>query len=237
MNVHNMMEELVFSHVNDLFDHAKTGGADWITCTCDQCRLDTICYVLNRLPPKYIKSGRGLAHTQFEESIDRAQLQADITHIAIEGMRQVLSSKRPHLGSPETLPEAPVFNFPTIVGRVLNGNNFEPVSGISVQLFMDGQPAASIDPSWENPCKISDHAPGTYTFWVLPVSAKSEQEKRVFNFEVRSLVPSFEEVHHYFELEIESEPVLRTAYNAEHSFNVPDVLLFPLDDELDSMRD
>jgi len=237
MEVHNLMEELVFTHVNDLFDEAKKNGAEWLTCSCNQCRLDTICYVLNRIQPRYIKSGRGLAHTQAVDSADHAQLQADVNRIAVEGMKQVLSSKRPHVGNQENLPAAPAFNFPTIVGRVLNGYTFEPMADISVELLIDGKQAAPIDPSWENPCKISAHAPGTYTFWVLPVSANDDREKRVFNFEVRVTVPSYEEVHHYFELGITSESMIRTAYNAEHSFIVPDIHLFPIEDELDSMRD
>lgn len=237
MEVHNLMEEIVFSHVNDLFDVAKKDRAEWLTCSCDQCRLDTICYVLNRVQPRYIKSARGLAHNQIIESTDRAQLQADINRIAVEGMKQVLSSKRPHAAAQESLPAAPAFNFPTIVGRILNGNTFEPVSNISVELLIDGERAIPIDPSWENPCKITEHTPGTYTFWVIPVSARAERENRVFNFEIRAAIPGFEEVHHYFELGLTSEALIRTAYNAEHSFIVPDIHLFPVEDELDSMRD
>lgn len=237
MEVHNLMEEIVFTHVNDLFDEAKKDRAVWLTCSCDQCRLDTICYVLNRIQPRYIKSARGLAHTQVVDATEHAQLQADINRIAVEGMKQVLSSKRPHTSSQESLPAAPAFNFPTIVGRVLNGNTFEPVTDISVELLIDGERATPIDPSWENPCKISTHTPGTYTFWVIPVSAKNERENRVFNFEIRAIIPSFDEVHHYFELGLTSESLIRTAYNAEHSFIVPDIHLFPAEDELDSMND
>ena len=91
MNVHNLMEEMVYSGVNELFDTVIESKADWLTCSCEQCRLDTICYVLNRLPPHYIKSGRGLAYAQNEDAIDKMQLVADINRIALEGMKQVLA--------------------------------------------------------------------------------------------------------------------------------------------------
>lgn len=237
MNVHNLMEEFVYTHVNDLFDTAKNDKAEWLTCACAQCRLDTICYVLNRIPPKYIKSGRGLAYNQVDEAFDKSQLQADVNRLAFEGMKQVLSSKRPHVQNTEALPNAPAFNFPTIVGRVLNGHTFAPMANISVELLLDGELATSIDQSWENPYRISAHTPGTFTFWVLPVSSTKEHEKRVFCFEIRVTLPSFEEVHHYFEIGLTAESFIRTAYNAEHTFIIPDIHMFPMEDELDSMRD
>ncbi len=231
MNVHNLMEELVYAEVNDLFDAARSNNAPWLTCSCPQCRLDTICYVLNRIPPRYIKSGRGLAYNQNEESIDKQQLTADISRIGLEGMKQVLSSKRPHNTSESDMPDTPVFNFPTFVGRVLDGLTFEPVKDISVLLLSGTNPAPSIDSSWENPYTISAYTPGTYTFWVKPESAKVEGIKKVFPWEIRIEKPGFDTVNFFFELGITSESVIRTAYNAEHSFILPDLHLFPADEE------
>ncbi len=236
MNVHNLMEELVYSGVNDLFDTARKAKADWLVCDCDQCRLDTICYVLNKVPPRYIKSGRGLAHTQREDSFERAQLLADINRIALEGMKQVLSSRRPHCGEVDILPETPVFNFPTLVGRVLDGTTFEPVRDVSVFLYQDSELAEPISTSWDNPCRINEHTPGTYTFWPKPESASSESLKRVFSFEVRIAREGYESINYYFELGLNSEAVLRTAYSSEHSFKLPDLHLFPLTDATSSMQ-
>ncbi len=231
MNVHNLMEEQVYSEVNDLFDAAKKNRSPWLTCTCNQCRLDTICYVLNRLPPKYIKSGRGLAYSQMEESMDKAQLAADINRIALEGMKQVLATQRPHVADASSMPEIPVFNFPTIVGRILDGLTFEPVRDVSVTLRMDGKPAEPIDTSWENPCKISAHTPGTYNFWVKPVKAEAENVNQVFSFSLSVNQDGFDAIEHFFELGLTSESYLRTAYSSEHSFFLPDLHLFPAGSE------
>ncbi|MBQ2571571.1 MAG: late competence development ComFB family protein, partial [Treponema sp.] len=61
-NIHNIMEEQVESRVNQLYDHVKGQNAPWLDCDCENCRKDTICYVLNRIPPRYILSGRGVTH-------------------------------------------------------------------------------------------------------------------------------------------------------------------------------
>lgn len=237
MNVHNLMEELVYTEVNDLFDTAKESKTPWLTCSCNQCRLDTICYVLNRITPRYIKSGRGLAYAQQDESIDKQQLNADINRIAFEGMKQVLSSKRPHNTNSPDLPDTPVFNFPTFLGRVLDGLTFEPVKKISVLLLQDSKKSESIDGSWENPYPINDHTPGTFSFWVKPVGIDKEGIKKVFPFEIRIEKPGFDPVHYFFEIGITSESFIRMAYTAEHSFFLPDLHLFPVDGDLNGMQD
>ena len=62
MNVHNLMEDVVIKAVNTLYDKVKAEKVAWLTCDCENCRLDTVSYVLNRIPPKYVVSGRGVTH-------------------------------------------------------------------------------------------------------------------------------------------------------------------------------
>lgn len=230
MNVHNLMEELVYAEVNGLFDAAKRNGADWLTCDCAQCRLDVVCYVLNRVSPRYIVSGRGLAHAETGVTLEKGQLSADVSRIGLEGMRRVLATQRPH-GGASGLPETPVFNLPTIVGRVLDGLTFEPVKDVEVFLLRDGVPAEPIDPSWANPYRISPQTPGTFTFWVKPVKAEREGEKRVFPFEIRVSLAGHDPLSHFFEIGSSSESVIRTAYTADHSFFLPDLHIFPAEPE------
>jgi hypothetical protein len=231
------MEEMVYEAVNDLFDTAKANKAPWLTCSCNQCRLDTICYVLNKIPPRYIKSGRGLAYSQFEESLDKSQLAADISRIGLEGMKKVLSSKRPHSRSGNDLPDTPVFNFPTFVGRIFDGQTFEPVKDVSVLLMMNSEKAVSIDHSWENPYHVTAHTPGTFTFWVKPVSVEKEGLHRVFPFEIHVDRRGYDPIRYFFEIALTSESVVRTAYTAEHAFILPDLHLFPLKDGLEGMQE
>jgi len=64
MNIHNIMESIVLDTVNEIFEDKRKEGFEMADCL--QCRLDVACYVLNRIKPEYIISGRGLLH--FEEN-------------------------------------------------------------------------------------------------------------------------------------------------------------------------
>ena len=77
MIIHNVMEDIVSDEVNKLFDEAEQKKEDWVTCTCIQCRHDVMCYVLNRIKPRYIKSGRGLAHFLNFTKDERDQIATD----------------------------------------------------------------------------------------------------------------------------------------------------------------
>ena len=185
MNVHNLMEDLAYTEVNGLFDTAKESKAPWLTCSCNQCRLDTICYVLNKIQPHYIKSGRGLAYSQLEDFVDKTQITADINRLGLEGMKKVLSTKRPHSPIISNLPDSPVFNFPTFMGRILDGRTFEPIKEVSVLLLRDSKKAESIDSSWENPYRITEHTPGAFTFWVKPFGLKTRESKKYSRLKFR----------------------------------------------------
>lgn len=235
MSVHNVMEDLVTQDVNDLFDAAEKTKEPWLTCSCKQCRLDTICYVLNRIPPKYIKSGRGLAYSRTDTYIDKTQVAVDISRLSLEGMKQVLSTRRPH-GEITELPVPPVFNFPTIVGKVLNGLTFEPEKNLSVSLLLNGKLAESINLSWENPYVVSSHTPGAFSFWVKPQKAAKNDQKQVFHFEIRVEAEGYSAINYYFELGLQSQDFLRTAYTAEHTYTIPDLHLFSEHDEYDAMQ-
>lgn len=236
MNVHNSMEEFVYTGVNELFDTAIESKAEWLSCSCEQCRLDTICYVLNRIPPHYIKSGRGLAYSQSEDTLDKQQLMADVNRIALEGMKQILQTKRPFHDSAPSLPKTPVFNFPTFVGRILDGCTFEPKINISVQLLLDGVLAQSIDNSWENPFTINPHTPGTFTFWVKPIGTPKAGTRKVFPFELCIDQEGYDSIRYYFEVAVTSESVIQTAINTEHSLFLPDLHQFPTEDPSSSMK-
>ena len=49
MFFHNVMEEIMYKEVNRLYDEAKKNGEKWLVCDCIQCRVDSMCYALNRV--------------------------------------------------------------------------------------------------------------------------------------------------------------------------------------------
>ncbi|MBP5160426.1 MAG: late competence development ComFB family protein [Lachnospiraceae bacterium] len=48
----NLMEAIVEQKLDSMID--KLG-----CCKCDVCRMDILCYTLNRLPPKYVATTQG----------------------------------------------------------------------------------------------------------------------------------------------------------------------------------
>lgn len=88
-----MMVPYVTKRTNTLYDEISATSKSFVTCSCENCRLETICYVLNLLPPKYVVSGRGVTHTSLSLT---GQSRADIDSAIVSGMRAVSASRRPY---------------------------------------------------------------------------------------------------------------------------------------------
>ena len=212
---------------------SSTTKAAWFTCSCQQCRIDTMCYVLNKLQPKYIASSRGVAYTQ-RETLSDQQVSVDIDKIIIDGMKQVLSAKRPHFSSSskENLKNEAYFNFPTIIGKVLNGTTFEPIYDINVELLNKKKPIQMMDESWHNPYKIVSYTPGTYTFWPHSMPSDKKGESCLIQLEIKITVPNFETISHFFDLQLKSETINNSTFNAENVYKIQDLYLFPTETSL-----
>jgi len=211
-----------------LDEEEKTGKQGF--CTCYQCRTDVVCYVLNRTAPQYMLSGRGLAHLKSDYQ-KNLQKMADLVGLVNDAIKKVNATKRPHFEHKGTrekdFPSGPLFNFPTIMGKIFNGTNFEPLTDVSVSLSSEGSLVRMINPNWQNPCVISEKTAGTFLFWPYPVQAKSEKEVRIFEFEISTERSRFEDLHYFFNLELSAEEVLNESIHLQKTFEVEDLYLFP----------
>ncbi|TFG62838.1 MAG: competence protein ComFB [Spirochaetales bacterium] len=229
MNVHNIMEDIVADAVGDVFDEEEQNRKQGI-CTCDQCRIDVTCYVLNRTKPQYIFSGRGLAHlkTDYQNNL---QKMADLLGLVNTAIKKVNAAKRPrfaHKGDHESFrPGGPLFNFPTIMGKIFSGTNFEPLKDVSVFLMHQGSPITMINPNWQNPYPVSEKTAGTFLFWPYPSSAEREAETKIFEFEVTTERGKFEELHYYFNLELTAQAVFNDSIHLQQTFELEPLYLFP----------
>ena len=232
MEIHNTTEDTVLQLVHEIYDAIEQEGKPDRPCTCYQCRLDTACYVLNRVPPRYVISSRGAARSE-TEFIERQQEDADIVSLIYEGINKISRSKRPHFPhtSAEQKPShpilGPVFNIPTIIGRAFNGSNFEPMTDIDVELLSEGKRARMIDPNWQNPFHLVANTAGTFTFWPEPVPAKKVGLHHTFSFAVRIEAPGFETLLHYFEVSVTSEERAQWSFSLQRTHKLPDLYLFP----------
>ena len=232
MNVHNLMEDIVIKAVNTLYDRVKGEDVAWLTCDCENCRLDTVSYVLNRIPPKYVVSGRGVTHNA--EYLASSQLQADVDSLALEGMRTVSSTKRPFhsenrkdciIHGDESQPK-PAFNFFTFMGIVLDGNTFEPVTNAKITLKMEGKLAEMVDKTWSNPYIMVPSTKGVYSFWVRSLPAKECGERAYFNFSIEIEADGYSESVYHFEVPIMSEERVRQTLDSTYTLKIKDLVIF-----------
>ncbi|MBR1536329.1 MAG: late competence development ComFB family protein [Treponema sp.] len=234
MNVHNMMEDLVTAEVNGLYEQVKMAKTPWLSCDCKNCRLDTISYVLNRIPPKYVVSGRGVTHSN--EIFADHQLIADISAVAMDGIRIISSTKRPFHVLPREECEVhheenPSFNFPTFTGTILDGSTFEPISGAKILLKLDGQPVEMVDMTWANPTQTFQSTRGAFTFWAKPILCEKAGVSKKFEFELEIEVEGYEKSYHYFEVPIISDSTTKTELNTACSIKIRDIVLFKVEAE------
>ncbi|GMO39563.1 MAG: late competence development ComFB family protein [Treponemataceae bacterium] len=228
--VHNIMEELVSKRVNELFEHVKDVKPLWFTCDCEDCRSDVITYVLNRIQPKYIVSGRGLNYNLSYSS--SPQLNVDIDALGMEGLRNISATKRPYhlintISREDTGMPAPVFNFPVIIGAVFDGRTFEPLSDVTITLKKNNTLAEMCDMSWTNPCITYGSTKGNFSFWVKPENADAVRESRTFSFSIEAKTEGFDPVSYVFDVNLQSESSLRKELNLVYSHKIPDFFLFP----------
>jgi competence protein ComFB len=230
MNVHNYAEEMVFSIVSEIFN-AEEAKAEKRFCTCELCRTDVACFVLNRIPPLYQTSGRGLAHRELDYKT-KLQREADLVALVHEGIDRITTTRRIHGGISEEISEAQAkgcfFNFPQIVGRLFHSTRFEPISGIPVRLLsQDDTELRMTDPRWANPCIIPKSTPGVFLFWPVPQKTEQSGTRRDFELIVAVDNPGFEPLRHYFTLPLTSEEGYLRFAGGERILTLPDLFLIP----------
>jgi competence protein ComFB len=229
--IHNTVEDIVFAQVTEVCDSIEKSKKGEI-CTCRQCRIDTACYVLNRIGPRYISSNRGIARIE-QETITRQQEEAEIVSLIHEGIGQVNHNRRPFINHgaknalSETVSNTPVFNLPTIVGRIFNGLNFEPLSEARIELRRNEDLVVMKDASWQNPFDMVSNTEGMFTFWPISIPVESANVHKVFEYSVKLEAPNLEPLTHFFRIPVTSELQTTGTYSMERSFKLPDLYMFP----------
>jgi competence protein ComFB len=221
---------VVFAEIDEICTAIEQEGKSDI-CTCPQCRRDAACYVLNRSAPRYIISNRGVARVE-QESIERQQDIADITALVYEGLRRVAHNQRKtsdHKVKPEyeAKADAPVFNIPTIIGRLFNGINFEPMATVDVELRMNGDLVLMKDNNWQNPFMLVANTKGTFAFWPKPILVDTKGQRDSFEYSIHVEMPGLETLNHYFKIPMISDPEPVKSYSTARTFKLPDLYMFP----------
>lgn len=230
MDIRNVMEDSVKAVVEELFEiEAKEKRLGF--CTCDQCKVDVACYVLNRVKPEYIVSSRGLAYSE-KEGLDKVQRRADVISLVKEGWGKVSHAPRPssdHAGNRPSAAEieGPTYNFPTVMGRVFDGRTFAPLGDGTVRLVVGAADVEMLDPNWQNPFVLAGATGGTFIFWPKPLPASASDGERTFVFEIKVDVPGLENLSHFIEMTLSPERSVRMDFSLQRVHKVPDLYLFP----------
>ncbi|MFP4113251.1 MAG: late competence development ComFB family protein [Spirochaetota bacterium] len=226
--IHNVMEDSVLRIVDEICDE-DAASENPKYCTSNECRMDAACYVLNRVPQRYVTSARGQAHMELELGRDK-QLYVDLVALAHEGLRRVSSFRRSFYNgehSQITTLSGPQFYLPTIKGRFFNGASFSLVTDVEVSLLRDDETVPMIDSRWQNPYAIVGNTAGTYLFWPAPIPAENDGERRTFEFEIRVEASGYDEFHHYFTIDRLSVGQVPEALEMAGEHRLPDLYLVP----------
>jgi competence protein ComFB len=230
MDIHNTTEDIVFSSVEAIFGEIQKQGNPEKFCFCDQCRMDTICYALNRIEPHYIVSNRGLTRIEHDD-MRRQQVEADIASLVYKGLRLVKHNQRPttsHESSTvrDTEVSQPAFEIPTIVGRLFDGITFAPLSGITITLYRGGEAVPMRNHNWQNPYTLVENTPGTFTFWPAPIPADSIDIEKIFEFSLKIEGSGYDPLNHFFKIIATSQLLSPYSYSLDRTFKLPDLYMF-----------
>jgi competence protein ComFB len=233
MEIHNISEDIVYNSVQNIFNAIKKEGNKGELCLCDQCRLDTICFTLNRIKPRYILSNRGIAHIE-QDWNGKLQTEADIATLVYQGLRQVNHNQRPtsshteDASSTAKVSNEPAYYIPTIIGRLFDGETFAPLAGVTVELRSGDKLVPMRNQNWQNPFTLIANTPGTFTFWPVPVPAEGLNIHRIFKYSLKVESSQYETLTHFFKVPVVSAlPVSYSSYSLDRTFKLPDLYLFP----------
>jgi competence protein ComFB len=234
MELHNTAEDVVFSAIDEICETLEKKGNPDKICICDQCRVDAACYALNRIEPHYIVSNRGVVRVE-QENTRHQQNIADAVSLVFEALKRVNHNQRPFADHNQARGDGlgikakntPVYNIPTIIGRLFNGQNFSPLSDVSVELWCDGKLVEMKNRNWQNPYRMVSNTAGTFTFWPDSIPAEAADTHSIFEYSVKIEVPGFEILQHYFKIPVISELQAAGTFSMERTFKLPDLYVFP----------
>jgi len=207
MSIQNLMEDIVANVVEEVMKKDK--DLEKIKVNRD----DIVAYVLNRMPPKYITSERGILHGKLQSHYETQQ-KTDMLFSVYEAIDVIKKRRSTELHSAESTTAAEEYRLSHIVGEVLEETTLSMIPNVEVTLLFKGKPAKMIDDNWKNPYTTNKATKGYYHFW--PIYSKSDMGKSAHvPFALLFSHPKFEDKKVDIEIETISKPnMAKTHTNA-----------------------
>jgi competence protein ComFB len=204
MSVRNIMEDVVASTIDEIIRDEKYFSG------IDQYKQDIAAYVLNRIPPRYITSERGILHGKLEARF-LFQQKTDIIFLIHEAL-EVIKNRRDIPTSPDLSQnlQSRDYFFPHIIGEVLEETTFSIIPDVEVTLFYNGSSAKMMDPSWDNPYKTGRGTLGYYHFWP-DVDIEKMDVNQDSTFTIRFRHPNF--IDKDMDIQVKALPVINLAHS------------------------
>ncbi len=185
MAIKNLMEDIVKSVAKEVLkkenDIPKT----------PEYEQDIIAYVLNRVPPRYITSERGVIHGKLESRF-LFQQRTDILFLVHEAIQNFKSRRLTSTHLDYTGMAKQQWFLPHILGEVLEETTFSVVPDTEVTLLYEGKPAQMVDEGWMNPFLTNKATMGYYHFWPAFIEEKMDAKNPIpfsIRFENEKFVP------------------------------------------------
>lgn len=211
MAIRNLMEDIVSSVVYEVLSKEKE--LKHMEVFFD----DIVAYVLNRIPPRYVTSERGILHDRIDFARS-AQQKSDILFLVHEAIGYV-NSRRSAQVPPSKRDEFDKTKFlPHIFGEVLEETTFNPISGVVVSLMYQGKLAEMIDPYWPNPYTTIKATRGFFHFWPRFIEGEMVGTDSI-EFMLRFSHPKLEELETRFSIKVVS------SFNLGNSHILPITLM------------
>lgn len=205
-------------------------------CKCDKCLLDMKAFALNRLPPKYVVSERGLIHAELDSYKDM-QFNADVIGTIFEAIDTISGKTRPEYEhkrqtiNPAQL-ENPTqeyyFNFPHIVGFAYINDKLDYSDNIRISLIDEktAQPVEMMESSWKNPVVSHLTTMGLFSFWPKAIkSDKPSSQGLFFDFTLILEKEGFQTEQRNLQFKVTSEQRIFNFIRKDQIKKIPPIIL------------
>lgn len=153
----NLMEDIVRNTVDEIIRNDKDLAGDTVAVD------DVIAYVLNRIPPRYVTSERGVIHGKLATRF-AIQQRSDILFLSYEAItlfRRRETESSTGLGSANPIH----LRFPHVIGEVLEETSLSVIPNVEIALKYNGAVAGMVDVDWKNPYYTTSATMGYFHFW------------------------------------------------------------------------
>ena len=237
MELHNIMEDVVSDYLEEVLSQKKD------ICSCEQCKTDMACYTLNKVQPMYVVSSRGIIHSENKRRLN-FQDDIDIYSVILEAIEVISKTKRHDMDinipddnmlselsdiSDDEIRSKFFFNFPQIVGRVIDSGTLNPVSDVEITLNykISDEPVKMFNSNWKNPLELVPQMQGVFTFWPAPMVGEKEGIQKQFQLNLKIKKKGYETIRRFFELHSISTNELTKKIKQGKIYRLDDIYLYP----------